>query len=458
MDIRCVKKLGLLAVGTLPSLVLADPSQFAGPLNTLGNVSTQQTILSATVNPAAGEFVVEKKYRWGYLSTAGLGLEFGEVDDVINGVDDLSAELDRLEEQTIVTYGDALAVQQQFDEFLVELGQKGSGQLNAQLRAPLFPIAIRSEQLKGVVTLDVYATANIGFRFIDSPLEIVPPNLLLGESNFSLATDTAVVLNSAQINTYSVGYSHDLGNSLFKDQESNGFLSEGDRLLVGGKLSVYQATLSSQVVAIDQQNQNEDLGDVISDQYDLNQAESTDVGLDVGVLWLSSNFQLGATLKNINEPGFDASRLGVNCADLTSPSAQNNCEIAADFGAQGRLDLTPEYIMERQLSLEGAISTADRHWNFAVALDANPVAGPVNDEYQWFTASASYFSDSAWIPMARVGFRNNQAGSELSYVSAGLTLFGGTHFDISRALDTVLVDGEELPRALTLSLGFERRF
>lgn len=458
MNIRFIKIAGLLVAGSLPPVVMADPSQFAGPLNTLGNVSTQQTILSATVNPAAGEYVVEKTYRWGYLSTAGVGLEFGEVDDVINGVDDLSAELDRLEQQAIVTFGDAYAVQQQFDAFVVELGQKGSGQLNAQVRAPLFPVAIRSESLKGVVTLDIYASANVGFYFIDSPLEIISPNLLLGQSNFSLATDTAVILNSAQINAYSIGYSHDLANSLFKEQGSNNLLPEGDRLLVGGKLSVYQATLSSQAVAIDQQDQNEDLGDVISDQYDQNQAESTDVGLDVGVLWLSSNFQAGATFKNINEPGFDSSRLGYNCTDLASLSAQNNCEIAAGFGEQGRLDLTPEYIMERQLSVEGAISTADRHWNFAVALDANPVAGPVNDEYQWFSASASYFSDSLWIPMARVGFRNNQAGSELSYVNAGLTLFGGTHLDVSWALDSVSIDGEELPRAVAINLGFERRF
>ena len=57
----------------ISGLAFAGPSQFSGPLNTLGNVSTQQTILSATVNPAAGEFVVDKSYRWGYLSTFGLG-------------------------------------------------------------------------------------------------------------------------------------------------------------------------------------------------------------------------------------------------------------------------------------------------------------------------------------------------------------------------------------------------
>lgn len=453
-----LKIAGTVSFYSTALVATADPAQFSGPLNTLGNVSTQQTVLSATVNPAAGEYVVDKKYRWGYLSTAGIGLELGEVDDLIDGVDDLSAELDRLEEQSVVTFNDAFEVQQQFDDFLVELGQKGEGQLNAQIRAPLFPLAIRSETLKGVVILDMYASADLGFRFIDSPLDISTPNVLLGETDFSLSTDTAVDLTYAQITSYSVGYSHDLANSLFKDRESGPFATGGDRLLVGGKLTVHQATMSSQLVAIDQQDQNEDVADVISEEFDKNQEKSTDVGLDVGVLWLSNNFQIGATWKNINEPSFDSSMLGVGCSALTSASAQNNCEIASDFGAQGRLDLTPEYVMERQLSLEGAISTADKHWSFALGYDVNPISGAVKDEYQWMSASASYFSDSVWIPMARVGFRGNRAGSELNYASAGVTLFGGTHLDISRSLDTVSIDGEELPRALSINMGFERRF
>lgn len=461
MKSRLLKIAGAVSFYSASLAATADPAQFSGPLNTLGNVSTQQTLLSATVNPASGEYVVDKKYRWGYLSTAGIGLEFGEIDDLIDGVNDLSAELDRIEQQSIVAnvaFGDVFAVQQQFDSFLIELGQKGEGQLNTQIRMPLFPLAIRSETLKGVVTLDIYASADLGFRFIDSPLEIYPPNPLLGETDFSLKTDTAVDLTYAQINSYSVGYSHDLANSLFKDSESGLFAAGGDRLLVGGKLTLYQATMSSQLVAIDQQDQNEDIADVILDEFDKNQEKSTDLGLDVGVLWLSNNFQVGATWKNINEPSFDSSMLGVGCSALASASAQNNCEIASDFGAQGRLDLSPEYVMERQLSLEGAISTADKHWNFALGYDANPISGAVKDEYQWLSVSASYFSDSVWIPMARVGFRGNRAGSELNYISAGVTLFGGTHLDISQSLDTVSVDGQELPRALAINMGFERRF
>ena len=81
------------------SVLFASPSFFSGPLSTLGKVSTQQTILSATINPAAGEYVVANKYRWSYLANAGLSFEIGEVDDLVDSLDDLTTELDRLEQE-----------------------------------------------------------------------------------------------------------------------------------------------------------------------------------------------------------------------------------------------------------------------------------------------------------------------------------------------------------------------
>ena len=457
------RKLLALSLVGISTSVFAGPSQFSGPLNTLGNVSTQQTILSATVNPAAGEFVVEKSYRWGYMSTLGFGLEVGQVDDLEEGLDALTEELDRLEAKAdnfleIVTLAEVEAVQAQFTGFLVDLGEKGTLQFALQARAPVFPIVIRSDLIKGVLTLDAHVTADVGVRFIDSPLEIVVPDVLAGETDFRLTTDTVIDLSAAVVSAYSVGYSHDLANSPFFGDETFSFMKGGDRLLVGAELNIYNVSMTSQMVAIDQEDSNEDPGDVISDEFDSNQVDSTDFGLDLGVLWVSNNFQLGATWKNINEPTFESSVLGVSCFQLSSATSRRNCEVAAELGAAGRIDLRPEYVMESQVSFEGAITTENKHWSFAGAFDANPVEGPLKDEYQWATASASYFSDSLWIPMARLGFRTNLSGSELSYVSAGITAFGGIHVDASMSLDTITVDGEDQPRALSLNVGIERRF
>jgi|GEM_PF-703524 len=477
MKKSCLPIIAAVSLAGFSSLGFSSPSLFSGPLNTLGNVSTRQTVLSATHNPAAGEYVVKNTYRWSYLNGAGVGFEVGEVDDLIDSVDMLIEELDRLEEQADVgvvpvTQADIEAVQAEYNGFLVELGQKGNLQLNAQTRVPGFPVAIRNDYIKGVVTLDARAGVDVGVKFIDSPLEIIAP--VFPETSFRLRTSTFVDLTSLFMTSFSIGYSHDLANSYFKrsaNDESeelgksslenwlkNRFSKGDDKLLVGLGLNLYKAEMSTQLVAIDQEDTNEELADIISDQYEDNQVSSTDFGLDLGVLWISDKFLVGATWKNINEPRFESSELGINCTSLQTVTAQNNCTIAAQLGASGRIDLKPEYVMENQLSVEGTVYTENRHWSFSGGLDLNEVAGPVGNDYQWMTLSASFFTDSFWIPSVRAGYRTNLSGSELSYVNTGLTLFGGSHIDLSYALDSVSIDEDDFPRSLAINFGFERRF
>ena len=48
--------------------------------------------------------------------------------------------------------------------------------------------------------------------------------------------------------------------------------------------------------------------------------------------------------------------------------------------------------------------------------------------------------------------------TELSTVNAGLTLFGSLHLDAAMGLETSSFDGEEIPRYVGFSLGFEEKF
>lgn len=452
----------LLAVSFtgLSSVVQAGSSSFSGPLNTLGKVSTRQTLLSATVNPAAGEYVVANKYRWSYLSGVGFGFEIGELDDLSESFDDLMDELDRLEQKAddlfqFVTLGEVVAVQDQFDEFLIELGKKGTALGEVQSRVPGFPLAFRSELVKGVITLDARLGLEFNAVFIDSPLEIILPTIV--DPNYRLTTDTALLLNTAELEMFSLAYSHDLNNSLFKG-ESNAFTRNGGRLLLGTQLNFYKATMSSQLIAIDQPDENEDLADLIIDEFDNNQVDSSDFGLDLGILWVNNQFQLGATWVNINEPVFESTNLGQVCSSISSPTLQKNCQIALSLAASGLLDPSPEYVLENQLSIEGAVSTVNKHWSFAASFDLNEVEGLDDEAYQWLAGSVSYFSNSLWIPSARIGYRSNLSGSKLDFASFGLTFLGGSHLDFSMALDSIDVDGSDFPRALAVNFGFERRF
>jgi hypothetical protein len=111
--------------------------------------------------------------------------------------------------------------------------------------------------------------------------------------------------------------------------------------------------------------------------------------------------------------------------------------------------------MDSQLKLEASIFTSDRRWSAHIGYDADPATDPMGDRFQWVTASAGFTIDSWWLPSARIGFRQNLAGTELKYVGIGVTAFKFVNFDISSALDTVTIDGTKLPRGLMTSIGFQ---
>ena len=91
-------------------------------------------------------------------------------------------------------------------------------------------------------------------------------------------------------------------------------------------------------------------------------------------------------------------------------------------------------------------------------IDANAVPDPMGDDYQWFTLSAGYATESWWLPGIRAGYRKNLAGTELGYASFGLTAFKIVNFDIASTLDTTRISGTKLPRGLMASIGFQIAF
>jgi hypothetical protein len=79
----------------------------------------------------------------------------------------------------------------------------------------------------------------------------------------------------------------------------------------------------------------------------------------------------------------------------------------------------------------------------------------MGDAFQWLTLSAGFTTASWWVPGARIGYRQNLIGTEVTYIGIGLTAFKIVNIDISSALDTVSIDGTTLPRGLMTSIGFQ---
>ena len=57
-----------------------------------------------------------------------------------------------------------------------------------------------------------------------------------------------------------------------------------------------------------------------------------------------------------------------------------------------------------------------------------------------------------------MGYRKNLEGSQLSTLSAGISLFDALTFDVEVALERITADDAEAPRKLAFALSFSERF
>lgn len=243
---------------------------------------------------------------------------------------------------------------------------------------------------------------------------------------FALTNDSSLLSKSTQTTEFRVGYSREA------------LARESGSLFFGARANLYFKQLSRLSVRFGDITDSEELFDAIRDA-DFRTDEGA--GIDLGLLWVADNYQLGAQVTNINEPEF-------RFPDVNLEPYQS--EAAIRF-----LENDAVYTLDRQLKLEASIFTDDRRWSAHLGYDWDPVTEPMGDRFQWLTLSGGFNTDSWWIPSARIGYRQNLAGTELGYASIGATLFKYVNIDIASALDTVKIDDQTLPQGLMGSIGFE---
>jgi F plasmid transfer operon, TraF, protein len=241
----------------------------------------------------------------------------------------------------------------------------------------------------------------------------------------SLDNDSLLLSKSSQMKQVSVGYSRRVIDS-----------ARG-QLFVGGEGKLYDLELSRVSVRFGDITDSQELFDSIRNA---NLRSASGAGVDVGALWVGRRYQVGATLTNVNEPEFRYP--GV---DLTPYRDSRILQTLLDDQL---------YTMERQLKLEASLFTESRRWAVNVGVDANAAPDPVGDEFQWATISGGFTTNTNWLPNVRLGYRRNLAGTEITYLSAGIQIFKLFNLDIASALDTVSIDDTKLPQGLTLNLGF----
>ncbi len=255
---------------------------------------------------------------------------------------------------------------------------------------------------------------------------VLTPQPGTNEVFLAFTNDSSLVSKSSQTTEFSLSYSREA------------LSRESGALYFGARANIYLKQLSRLSVRFGDITNSEELFDAIRDA-DFTTDEGA--GLDLGVLWVANNYQLGAQVTNINEPKFVFP--DVNLAPYRSESIIRT------------LQNDKTYVMDRQLKLEASLFSQDRRWSAHLGYDVDPATDALGDRFQWLTLSGGFTIDSWWIPSARIGYRRNLAGTEIGYVSVGATVFKYVNIDIASALDTVKIGGDTLPQGLMGSIGFE---
>jgi len=160
-----------LKLATLTSLLCANA--FADPVYlppgsnlTYGASSNNQSIMSSITNPAAAAAELSREngqYRFGILSSLGVGYEFGKVDDLYNKIDSTRTQLTAAQSIDITTYNTGAKVANYINTNIIapvnsltsELQKDGYASIFGDVHIPLTPLVVTKKGLGGSFVLEI---------------------------------------------------------------------------------------------------------------------------------------------------------------------------------------------------------------------------------------------------------------------------------------------------------------
>nr|WP_274522477.1 conjugal transfer protein TraF [Halorhodospira halochloris] len=399
-----------------------------GPNLTYGDGSHPGSVHTVGANPSGIAAAPRVGMQFG--ASGGVGYEIGDVADIIDTANEITDLLD----DDDLSLSDAQEQIERLQDFLVDLGRDGRGKLHIQGTIPLI---VGRADAGWAIGLELGGEAHFGFSILDDELRYV-------SERREVQSKTSAYLKGAEITRIAL-----LPSFQVADWGERG-------LFVGARVNHYNTEMMRTVIALEDTDQ--DFGDMVLDEVDRQRESSTAIGIDLGVTYQSSVFKSGLTWLNVNEPTFDFPEVGVNCSQITDEALQTNCYTAQSFG--DRIPLEETWTLNEQARAEFALHDPGQRFVLAASYDLNSVRDVSGDEYQWLALSASYRLPwfLSWIPDMRLGYRENQVGSELSYYSAGLTWLGVLNLDAAVSEQTIDHEGDSVPRSAMINLGLQVRF
>lgn len=473
-----------LAISLVFSSSFASARGNSGRL-TLGDVTAGNGNISTSSNPASGafdrQFLDSDTNVAGYWNL-GAAIEYGDVDDLFDRIDEASAALERRSDDgdsggdavggsgadvgTIdnVSNPDLEALMDQVGDRAVKVAAllafiRTEGYAIAQGGSD-FALVINNDVLGGTLRFDVTgwintsavgltedvqfdkdaALAELRAAYDLAPGDPVTTFDLTGGLHLTVdpntrdvsATydnDSLLLTRAAKLIEFGASYSRPM------------FSVEEGTLFFGVRPKVTQIGLTRVTTRLGDLT---DAEDVFDDARDADFVTEEKLGLDLGVLWQSARYRAGLTLVNLGEPEFDFPEL--DYSGITNP------EIREALGD------SEKYTAEHQFKVEGAWLSEGQAWSVFAAYDINSIFDPAGSETQWGSLSTGYDFENSWFNNVRGGVSRNFAGSELSVASLGMTVFTFLNLDISSTLSETRIDDEELPRGLAATIGFNYAF
>lgn len=241
--------------------------------------------------------------------------------------------------------------------------------------------------------------------------------------------ESLLLTKVAQVDEFSLNYARQVGQF------------DAGQLHLGTKLKYLRVGLSQVGIRFGDVTDSEK---IFNDLKNAKFEHEDNIGFDLGATWQGDIYNLGLAWVNINQPEFKFSGIsqeGFQKENILSEIQDHK-----------------KYVMESQAKLSAGLFTIDKRWSMNVGLDANGVEDVMLDASQWANISGAYSSGNRYFSAVRAGYRQNLVGTELSYISGGLTMFNFLNLDVASSTETVEINGTTLPRSFAVNLGIAQSF
>lgn len=456
------------------SLHAAGTEGLSGKAQTLGRVAGDPTLIGTLYNPAVGYVNsrhVEKGNGFRGEGNFGVHMENGSVDNLFDEFDDYSDALatDKLSKDGVRLTTQVDINSPQFQAIVDEISQQAAA-LNSGLKRLSddgyargtgelrFSMLLDRDIAGGTMAFDYVSKGSVAVTGVVEEV-VFDPNAAL-----TTLTDTYDLTAGSPAKTFALNGGALLTIDPSRQSASVAFDSDSTMLTRGVTLQefvfsysrplfstsqgVLTAGIAPKLIGAGLTTKATRIGEVQDAEKQFEDIEDDDfdyklgVGVNAGLFWDGGFYHIGVSGQDLTETDFDFPDIDTS-----------------DYRSQDIIDTLQQshrQKLERQFTVESGIKV--QHLNLTAAMDTNAKKDMLGAEYQWASLSGSYQWDNFWLPSVRFGIHKNQVGSELSYVAAGVTVFKYVNIDMASTTKDVEQEGDDIPRGLDFSIGFNYAF